>query len=130
MLIPAVILHGSLGAVLGDQMKKIADGATAWSVVHWVSAAALSLYAVTGLIMLSSASRLVRGWWTRTAWEVLTVSALWTMTTAVAEATVTTNAAEMRLEVPNELYRRGPPGSPRLQALQLSLAGRWGGGAA
>ena len=93
MLIPAVILHGSLGAVLGDQMKKIADGATAWSVVHWVSAAALSLYAVTGLIMLSSASRLVGGWWTMTAWAVLTVSALWTMTTAVAEATVITNAA-------------------------------------
>ena len=28
-----------------------------------------------------------------TAWAVLTVSALWTMTTAVAEATVVTNAA-------------------------------------
>lgn len=31
-----------------------------------------------------------------TAWAVLTVSALWTMTTAVAEATVVTNAAVSR----------------------------------
>jgi hypothetical protein len=93
LLIPAVILHGPLATDLGDQMKKIADGAMMWSVVHWVSAAALSLYALTGLIMLASASRLVAGWWTMTAWALLTVSALWTMTTAVAEATVITNAA-------------------------------------
>jgi hypothetical protein len=74
-------------------MKKIADGAMAWSVIHWVSAASLSLYAVTGLIVLTSGSRLAGGWWTMTAWPVLTVSALWTMTTAVVEATVVTNAA-------------------------------------
>jgi hypothetical protein len=74
-------------------MKKIADGAMAWSVIHWVSAASLSLYAVTGLVVLTSGSRLAGGWWTMTAWAVLTVSALWTMTTAVAEATVVTNAA-------------------------------------
>jgi hypothetical protein len=93
MLIPAVILHGPLAVDLGDQMKKIADDSTMWTAVHWLSAAALSLFAVTGLIMLSSASRLVRGWWTMSAWAVLIVSALWTMTTAVAEATVITNAA-------------------------------------
>jgi len=74
-------------------MKKIADGATAWSVIHWVSSASLSLFAVTGLIVLTSGSRLTGGWWTMTAWAVLTVSALWTMTTAVAEATVVTKAA-------------------------------------
>jgi len=56
LLIPAVILHGPLAADLGDQMKKIAHGAMMWSVVHWMSAAALSLFAVTGLIMLASAS--------------------------------------------------------------------------
>ncbi len=93
LLIPAVILHGPLATDLGDQMQRVADGATAWSVIHWVSAAALSLYAVTGLIMLTSGSRLVRGSWPITAWAVLTVSALWTMTTAVAEATVIANAA-------------------------------------
>ena len=93
LLVAALVLHGPLAPNLTDQMEKIADGATAWAVIHWVSAAALSLYAVTGLVVLTSGSRLVGGWWTMTAWAVLTVSALWTMTTAVAEATVVTRAA-------------------------------------
>lgn len=93
LLLAALIVHGPLAPDLSDQMKKVADGAMAWSVIHWVSAASLSLYAVTGLIVLTSGSRLVGGWWTMTAWAVLTVSALWTMTTAVVEATVVTNAA-------------------------------------
>jgi hypothetical protein len=93
LLIAALVVHGPLAPDLSDQMKKIADGAMAWSVIHWVSAASLSLYAVTGLIVLTSGSRLAGGWWTMTAWAVLTVSALWTMTTAVAEATAVTNAA-------------------------------------
>jgi hypothetical protein len=92
-LIAALVVHGPLAPDLGDQMKKIANGAMVWSVIHWVSAASLSLYAVTGLIVLTSGSRLAGGWWTMTAWAVLTVSALWTMTTAVIEATVVTNAA-------------------------------------
>lgn len=93
LLIAALVVHGPLAPDLSDQMKKIADGAMAWSVIHWVSAASLSLYAVTGLIVLTSGSRLAGGWWTMTAWAVLTVSALWTMTTAVVEATVVTSAA-------------------------------------
>ena len=93
LLIAALVVHGPLAPDLSDQMKKIADGAMVWSVIHWVSAASLSLYAVTGLIVLTSGSRLAEGWWTMTAWAVLTVSALWTMTTAVVEATVVTNAA-------------------------------------
>jgi hypothetical protein len=91
LLIAALVVHGPLAPDLSDQMKKIADGAMAWSVIHWVSAASLSLYAVTGLVVLTSGSRLARGWWTMTAWAVLTVSALWTMTTAVTEATVVTH---------------------------------------
>jgi hypothetical protein len=93
LLIAALVVHGPLAPDLSDQMKKIADGAMAWSVIHCVSAASLSLFAVTGLIVLTSGSRLAGGWWTMTAWAVLTVSALWTMTTAVVEATVVTNAA-------------------------------------
>ena len=93
LLVAALLLHGPLAPDLSDQMKKVADGAMAWSVIHWVSAASLSLYAVTGLVVLTSGSRLAGGWWTMTAWAVLTVSALWTMTTAVVEATVVTNAA-------------------------------------
>ncbi|UYG06837.1 hypothetical protein [Halomonas sp. M4R1S46] len=93
LLVAALIVHGPLAHDLSDQMKEIADGATTWSAIHWVSAASLSLFAVTGLIVLSSGSRLAASGWTMTAWAVLTVSALWTMTTAVAEATVVTNAA-------------------------------------
>lgn len=93
LLIAALVVHGPLAPELGDQMKKIADESTAWSSIHWVSAASLSLYAVTGLIVLTSGSRLAEAWWTMTAWAVLTVSALWTMTTAVVEATVVTHAA-------------------------------------
>ena len=93
LLIAALVGHGPLAHDLSDQMKRIADGAMTWTVIHWVSAASLSLYAVTGLIVLTSGSRLAGGWWTMTAWAVLTVSALWTMTTAVAEATAVTNAA-------------------------------------
>ena len=93
LLIAALVVHGPLAPDLSDQMKMIADRAMTWSVIHWVSAASLSLYALTGLVVLTSGSRLVGGWWTMTAWAVLTVSALWTMTTAVVEATVVTNAA-------------------------------------
>lgn len=93
LLIVALVVHGPLAPDLSDQMTRIADRATVWSVIHWVSAASLSLYAVTGLIVLTSGSRLAGGWWTMTAWAVLTVSALWTTTTAVVEATAVTNAA-------------------------------------
>ena len=93
LMVATLVLHGPLAHDLNDQMIRIANGAMRWSVAHWIAAAGLSLYALTGLVVLSSASRLTEGWWTMTAWAVLPVSALWTMTTAVAEATVVTNAA-------------------------------------
>jgi len=93
LLAAAIVFHGPLASDLSDQMKRIAGGAVGWTVIHWVSAASLSLYALTGLVVLTAGSRLTEGWWTMTAWAVLTVSALWTMTTAVAEATVVTRAA-------------------------------------
>lgn len=96
LLVAALVSHGPLAPNLTDQMENIADRAMAWVVIHYVSAAALSLFAVTGLVVLTSGSRLIGGWWTMTAWAVLTVSALWTMTTAVAEATVVTKAAVSR----------------------------------
>jgi hypothetical protein len=74
-------------------MTRIADGSTVWSVAHWIAAAAFSLYAVAGLVVLTSETRLTEGWWIMTAWAVLPVGALWTLTTAVAEATVVANAA-------------------------------------
>jgi hypothetical protein len=51
------------------------------------------MFAVAGLIMLSSRSRLTEHWSTLSAWALLPVGALWTVSTAVAEATVITDVA-------------------------------------
>lgn len=93
LLIAGLVLHGPIAPDLSDQMSKIANGPAVWVVAHWITAAGLSLYMVAGLVVLTSGSRLTEGWWTTTAWAVLPVTALWVLTTAVAEATVVTNAA-------------------------------------
>jgi hypothetical protein len=93
LMIAALGLHGPIPPDLQGRMAKIAGAAAEWSMVHWIAAAALSLYAASGLILLTSRSRLTAGGWTLTAWAVVCVGALWTMTTAVAEATVVTEAA-------------------------------------
>lgn len=93
LMIVALAFHGPIAPDLDDQMARIADARIRWSAVHWVAATALSLYAVAGLIVLTSRSRLIERWWTTTAWAVLAVGALWTVTTAVAETTVVAHAA-------------------------------------
>jgi hypothetical protein len=87
------VFHGPISPDLGVQMEKIAEGSMRWAVLHWAAAAALSLFAVASLIALATGSRLTQEWWTLSAWAVLPVGALWTVTTAVAEATVISNAA-------------------------------------
>ena len=93
LMIIVFVLHGPLAPHLHDQMSKISSSPLRWAVVHWMAAAALSLYAVSGLIVLTSQSRLTDGWWALTGWAVICVGALWTVTTAVAEATVVAQAA-------------------------------------
>ena len=93
LMIAALGIHGPIDPDLDVQMGRVADAGIRWSIVHWIAAAALSLYAVTGLIVLNSGSRLTDGLWTMGAWSVITVGALCTMVTAVAETTVVTNAA-------------------------------------
>lgn len=93
LMIVVLGFHGPIAPDLSDQMTRIADAALRWSVVHWIASGALSLYAVAGLIMLTSRSRLTEEWWTITAWAVIPVGALWTVTTAVVETTVVANAA-------------------------------------
>lgn len=77
----------------GEFMAVIADGPIQWVLAHWAAAMALTIFAITGLIVLTVESRLSQKWWTMTAWAVLIVGALWVTTTAVAEATVITEAA-------------------------------------
>lgn len=93
LMLVVFLLHGPIAPDLEDQMAKIADAAVRWAVVHWTAAAALSLFAVSGLIVLTSHSRLTESFWSISAWALLTVGALWTVTTAVAETTVVADAA-------------------------------------
>lgn len=93
LMVVVFVSHGPLAHDISHQMQRIADGALRWTVIHWTAAAALSLYALTGLIVLASASRLTESRSTMTAWATMVVGAIWTLTTAVAEATVLTRAA-------------------------------------
>lgn len=94
VLLAAVLIgHGPIPHETSQQMTLVAGGPNRWITVHWMAAAALSMFAVTGLIVLTAGSRLTETWWTLSAWAVVTVGALWTMTTAVAEATAVTAAA-------------------------------------
>lgn len=89
----ALVFHGPPEHHVGDQMTVIAEESGRWVVVHWMAAAALSFFAVAGLIVLAAGSRLTESVWTVSAWALLPIGALWTMTTAVAEATAVTDAA-------------------------------------
>lgn len=93
LMVVVLVLHGPISPELSEQMTRVSDGVMRWSVAHWIAAAGLSLHAVAGLVILTSQSRLTRGWWTTTAWAVIPIAALWTLTTAVAEATVVSDAA-------------------------------------
>ena len=93
LMVVVFVFHGPIAHDLSDQMRRIADGALRWKVVHWIAALALSLHALTGLVALVSGSRLTEARSTMTAWAMLVVSALWTVMTAVAEATVVASAA-------------------------------------
>ena len=93
ILAVSLLFHGPISPDFSTQMNRIADGTLRWSIVHWAAAAALSFFAVASLIVLTAGSRLTRDWWTLSAWALLPVGALWTASTAVAEATVIFNAA-------------------------------------
>lgn len=93
LLATAFVFHGPLQATIGEQMTVIAEGSARWIVVHWAAAASLSLLAVTGLLVLTARSRLTESGWTMSAWAVLVIGALWTVSTAVAEATTMAGAA-------------------------------------
>ncbi|WP_159589726.1 hypothetical protein [Chelativorans xinjiangense] len=93
ILAVALVFHGPIASDSSAQMRSIADGSLRWAVVHWAAAAALSFFAIASLIALTAGSRLTQEWWTLSAWALLPVGALWTVTTAVAEATVIYDAA-------------------------------------
>ena len=93
LMIAVFALHGPLAPDLGEQMARISAAPEKWRVAHWLAAASLSFYAMTGLLVLSARSRLTAIGATLTAWAVVSIGALWTLTTALAEATAVTSAA-------------------------------------
>lgn len=93
LFVVSLVLHPPPSPDTGEFMATIADEPALWVTAHWAAAMALTLFVVAGLVMLTARSRLTRNWWTTTAWAVLVVGSLWVTTTAVAEATVITQAA-------------------------------------
>lgn len=93
LLVVTLASHGPLAETPREQMAAIADGAARWGVVHWIAAISLTMFAVAGLLVLTAGSRLTGNPWTLSAWAVVPVGALWTVTTAVAEVTVVADAA-------------------------------------
>lgn len=93
LFLASLALHPPPSPEAGEFMAAIANAPTQWVLAHWAAALALTFFTITGLIMLTAPSRLSRHWWTMTAWAVLVVGAIWVTSTAVAEATVITEAA-------------------------------------
>lgn len=124
LMIAALLLHGPIATEPADQMARISNHASVWSLAHWMAAAALSLYAVAGLIVLTFRSSLTRGAGALSAWAVLLVGSLWTLNTAVAEATVVTDAAiagSMETFVAWWAYAEGKANGFSFVALALAL---------
>lgn len=93
LLLVGLGLHPTPAPDVTGQMALISENLTWWMAVHSVIAAGVSIFAVTGLIVLTARSRLTQAWWTETAWAVLVVAALWMMLNAVAEATALAQTA-------------------------------------
>lgn len=96
LLALALSFHGPLHPDLEVQMTRIGESASRWAVVHWIAAAAFSSFAIAAVLVLVSRSRLTGTGKTVSAWAVVLVGALWTLTTAVTEVTVLADLAASR----------------------------------
>lgn len=93
LLVLTLVFHGPLHPDLEVQMTRIAESASRWAVVHWTAAVSLSCFAVASVLVLVSDSRLTSTGTLISAWAVVLVGALWTLTTAVTEVTVIADLA-------------------------------------
>jgi hypothetical protein len=94
LLTLALGFHGPLHPDVEMQMARIGQSASRWAAVHWAAAAACSCFAIAAVLVLVSHSRLTSTGATNSAWAVVLVGALWTLTTAVTEVTVIADLAE------------------------------------
>jgi hypothetical protein len=74
-------------------MQRVAEGHTRWALVHWAAAVALFLISGSGFLNLIDQSTGGSSTALRSAWLVLALGALLTVSTAVSEATVVSAAA-------------------------------------
>lgn len=93
LLALALAFHGRLHPDLEVQMTRIAESASRWAAVHWTAAASFSCFAVAAVLILLSGSRLTCSGKTISAWALVLVGALWTLTTALTEVTVLADLA-------------------------------------
>ena len=96
LLALALAFHGPLHPDLEVQMRHIGESAPRWAVVHWTAAAAFSCLTIAAVLVLVSRSRLTSTGKTMSAWAVVLVGALWTLTTAITEVTVIADLAASR----------------------------------
>lgn len=94
LLAAALVFHGAIEADLSVQMHKIAEGHGRWSAVHWAAAAALFLISGASFLTLALNSRVRQSPVLSSAWMVMALGALTTFSTAIAEATVVSVAAD------------------------------------
>jgi hypothetical protein len=95
LLIIALVFHGPPDPDLSVQMQHVGDGHIRWALVHWTAAVALFLISGSGFLNLidQNTSGSPRG--LPSAWLVLALGALLTVSTAVSEAAVVSAAASV-----------------------------------
>lgn len=93
LLIIALVFHGPPDPDLSVQMQHVAEGHTRWALVHWSAAVALFLISGSGFLKLIDQNTGGSPAGLRSAWLVLALGALLTVSTAVSEATVVSAAA-------------------------------------
>jgi hypothetical protein len=93
VLVAALVFHGPPDADPAVQMQHIAGAHLRWALVHWGAAAALFLISGAGFLNLIDHSAGRSSATLRSAWLVLALGALMTVSTAVSEASVVSAAA-------------------------------------
>jgi hypothetical protein len=93
ILIAALVFHGPPDADPLAQMQNIAEGHLRWALVHWAAAAALFLISGAGFLNLVDQGAGGSPAIVRSAWLVVALGALMTVSTAVSEASVVAVAA-------------------------------------
>lgn len=93
ILAVVLILHGPPDPDLAVQMEHIVEGHGRWAIVHWTAAVALFLISGAAFINLATSITVRRSPVLTSAWMVMSLGALITVSTAVSEAAVVSAAA-------------------------------------